>query len=104
MGIVDSFFVHSFSTKRFNGGSTTTVIASEKGLITKVQDDAQQLAAGLFGKTYRLYCPRGLDIKETDIVASGGINYQVKGVDDDIPDMFEGTDNFSVYLITKANQ
>lgn len=109
MGIVQDFFIQTFNSRRSTVGtnSNTTmqpILTNEPCLVTKREDKANEITDGYFGMARTLYCNPGRDVKVGDEISSGGLVYAVRGVDPNIPDMFENSDQFSSYLIILSNQ
>lgn len=106
MGIVDEFFVNTFSSTRpltGSNGNDTQGVAIVKGscLLTKLQDRTRSYEQELFGKEYRIYLSTDHDVQVGDVFTINGRFYGIQDFDDDIPDMFENTDHMQVLVAFK---
>ena len=100
MGVIDTFFIQSFSTTR----AGSSVLSNTPCLLTKDKDEATNMMPGTFGKAFKLYTRDGQDVREGDVVTIDGTDYTVKATDDLIPDMFEGTDSLASYIVIRSNR
>lgn len=108
MGIVEEFFVDTFSSTRpvegIDGNETQqTQIESGNGLLTKLKDRSESYEVEMFGKEYRFYTRQSYDIKIGDILTINSVDYGVRDFDNVIPDMFEGTDEMQVIVLFRQS-
>lgn len=64
-----------------------TIIAALACDIQQLDAEQAAFAGGVFGRTYALYCDRGVDIKMSDLITALGKEFRIKG----IRDLDEGT-------------
>jgi len=106
--MIEDYFDKTATVKRLTGNFggdpdkyDYQTVATVSCALQQVSAEFAALVGGVFGRTWRMFCARGSDIKHTDRVTIDGIDYTIKGIDDQATGVF--TPHLSVVLVEDAS-